>query len=66
MARRMGVGNVLRVNHDGRIFVTEALHRRLDFLGKPPEIDRYAIVLRHIPLTGRNAGRISRNIAAPQ
>ena len=38
MARQMNVGNVLRIDRDGRIFVTEALHRRLDFLGKPPEM----------------------------
>jgi thiamine biosynthesis lipoprotein len=38
MARRMGVGLVLRVDGDGRIQVSAALHKRLEYLGKPPEI----------------------------
>ncbi|WP_434514566.1 FAD:protein FMN transferase [Dechloromonas sp. ARDL1] len=38
MARKMAVGLVLRVDRDGRIFVTEALSQRLEFVGKIPEI----------------------------
>ncbi len=38
MARKMDVGLVLRVDRDNRIFVTEALHQRLEYMGKPPEI----------------------------
>ncbi len=38
MARRMGVGLVLRIDGEGRIQVSEALHKRLEFLGKTPEI----------------------------
>jgi thiamine biosynthesis lipoprotein len=38
MARKMDVGLVLRVDRSNRIFVTEALRRRLEFIGEPPEI----------------------------
>jgi len=38
MAGRMGVGMVLRVDRKGEIFVTEALHKRLEFIGQPPPI----------------------------
>ena len=38
MARRLAVGLVLRVDADGRIFASEALHKRLEYLGKAPEI----------------------------
>ena len=38
MARKMDVGQVLRVDHDNRIFVTEALRQRLEFIGKTPEM----------------------------
>lgn len=38
-AAKMGVGLVLRVGADGRIAVTEALRRRLHFLGEPPALD---------------------------
>lgn len=38
MARRMGVGLVLRIDGEGRIQISEALHKRLEFLGKTPEI----------------------------
>lgn len=38
MARRMGVGLVLRIDGEGRIQVSEALHKRLEFLSKTPEI----------------------------
>jgi FAD:protein FMN transferase len=36
MARRMEIGLVLRVDRDSRVFVTEALHKRLEFVGQPP------------------------------
>jgi len=36
MAERMETGMVLRVDADGSIQVTRALHERLDFLGKAP------------------------------
>lgn len=38
MARRMEIGMVLRVDRDGRIELTEALHRRLEFIGQAPEM----------------------------
>ncbi|MDE2440395.1 MAG: FAD:protein FMN transferase [Betaproteobacteria bacterium] len=38
MARKMGVGFVLRVDSDNHIFVTEALHKRLEYLGKEQQI----------------------------
>ncbi|WP_295005082.1 FAD:protein FMN transferase [uncultured Dechloromonas sp.] len=37
MARQMAVGLVLRIDRDGRVFVTEALSRRLEFVGKVPD-----------------------------
>lgn len=37
MARQMDVSLVLRIDRDGRIFVTEALSRRLEFIGKVPD-----------------------------
>lgn len=38
MATKMQTGMVLRVDRDNRIFVTEALHQRLNYIGQPPEI----------------------------
>lgn len=38
MAHKMGVGLVLRVDSDNRIFVTAALHKRLEYLGQAPDI----------------------------
>ena len=38
MAHKMGVGLVLRVDRDNRIFVTAALHKRLEYLGQTPDI----------------------------
>lgn len=38
MARSQGIGLVLRVDRDGRIFVTEALRQRLAFIGGEPEM----------------------------
>ncbi len=38
MARRMGVGLVLRIDGEGHLQVSEALRRRLEFPGKPPEL----------------------------
>ncbi len=38
MAERMEIGLVLRVDRDSRVFVTEALHRRLEFIGQPPPL----------------------------
>lgn len=38
MARKMNMPLILRVDRDGRIFATEALRQRLDFIGSPPEI----------------------------
>lgn len=35
-ARKMGIGLVLRVDRDGRVFVSEALNRRLTWVGKAP------------------------------
>jgi thiamine biosynthesis lipoprotein len=37
MARQMDVSLVLRIDRDGRIFITEALNRRLEFIGKLPD-----------------------------
>lgn len=36
MARKMGIGEVLRVDAEGKIFATEALARRLEFVGEKP------------------------------
>ncbi|MGB8544158.1 MAG: FAD:protein FMN transferase [Azonexus sp.] len=38
MAKQMEIGLVLRVDRDSRVFVTEALYPRLDFVGQRPEI----------------------------
>ena len=38
MARQMEIGLVLRVDRDNRIFVTEALRQRLEFIGQTPEL----------------------------
>jgi thiamine biosynthesis lipoprotein len=38
MAAKMGVAQVLRVDSENRIFVSEALNKRLEYLGKTPEI----------------------------
>jgi thiamine biosynthesis lipoprotein len=38
MAKKMGVSLVLRVDRDNRIFVTEALRQRLEFIGQAPEL----------------------------
>src|SRR5574343_839255 len=38
MAAQMGIGLVMRVDHAGQIHVTEALQKRLEYLGKRPEI----------------------------
>ena len=38
MARKMEIGMVLRVDRDNRIFVTDALRKRLTFIGQPPEM----------------------------
>lgn len=35
MARKTGIGLVLRVDHDGQVFVTEALSKRLELISKP-------------------------------
>lgn len=35
--RGAGIGLVLRVDRDGRVFVSEGLNRRLTWVGKPPE-----------------------------
>ncbi len=38
MAAKMGTGLVLRVDRDDRVFVTEALKSRMEFIGQAPEI----------------------------
>lgn len=38
MATKMGIGLVLRVDRDDRVFVTEALKSRMEFIGQAPEI----------------------------
>ena len=38
MARKMGVGLALRVDRQGHLQVTEAFNKRLEFIGKPPEL----------------------------
>ena len=38
MARKMEIGLVLRVDRDNRIFVTDALRKRLTFIGQAPEM----------------------------
>ncbi len=39
MAGKMQIGMVLRVDRQERIFVSEALHKRLEFIGQPPPIN---------------------------
>jgi thiamine biosynthesis lipoprotein len=39
MAALQGVGLVLRVDRDESIYVTEALHQRLEFIGQPPALN---------------------------
>lgn len=39
MAARQGIGLVLRVDRDESIYVTEALHQRLEFIGQPPALN---------------------------
>ena len=39
MAQKMQINMVLRVDRDNRIFVTQALHQRLNYLGEMPEIN---------------------------
>ncbi len=38
MARKMQTGLVLRVDRNNRIFVTEALNQRLNYIGQKPEV----------------------------
>lgn len=38
MARKMEIGLVLRVDRDNRIFLTDALRKRLTFIGQAPEM----------------------------
>lgn len=38
MARKMEIGLVLRVDRDNQIFVTDALRKRLTFIGQAPEM----------------------------
>ena len=38
-ARRLGITQAIRIDADGRIAVTAALHRRLSFLGPTPDLD---------------------------
>jgi len=38
MARKMEIGLVLRVDAGNRVFITEALKNRLEFLGQAPEM----------------------------
>ena len=38
-ARRLGITQAIRIDADGRIAVTAALHRRLNFLGPAPDLD---------------------------
>ena len=38
MAKKMEIGLILRVDRNGRIFVTEALQQRLAFIGQTPEM----------------------------
>ena len=39
LARKLDTAQVLRVDADGSIQVTAALHQRLEFVGKPPKIE---------------------------
>lgn len=38
MARKTGIGLVLRVDRDNRLFVSAALNKRLEYIGKPPDV----------------------------
>ncbi|KAB2928110.1 MAG: FAD:protein FMN transferase [Dechloromonas sp.] len=38
LAAKMGAAQVLRIDGSGRIFITEALKKRLEFIGKPADI----------------------------
>lgn len=38
MANKLETGLVLRVDRNDRVIVTEALHKRLEFIGPPPEL----------------------------
>ena len=38
MAEKMGIGLVLRVDRDNRVFVSAALRQRLEFVGEPPPL----------------------------
>ena len=38
MAKQLEIGLVLRVDRSDRIFVTEALHQRLEFIGQAPAL----------------------------
>ena len=38
MAKKMEIGLVLRVDRDNRVFVTEALYPRLEFVGQRPDV----------------------------
>ena len=38
MAEKMQTGLVLRVDGDGQVFVTEAMQKRLEFIGQAPEL----------------------------
>ena len=38
MAKKMEIGMAMRVDPDGRVFVTEALNPRLEFVGKRPAV----------------------------
>jgi thiamine biosynthesis lipoprotein len=38
MAKKLDTGLVLRVDQDGRIEVTAALHQRLQFIGQSPAL----------------------------
>lgn len=39
MASKMQIGMVLRVDRQERIFISEALHKRLEFIGQPPPLN---------------------------
>ena len=38
MARKMEISLVFRVDRSNQVFVTEALHKRLEFIGQPPPL----------------------------
>ena len=39
MAQKTGISLVLRVDHSGQVFVTEALSKRLEFVSKPDKLN---------------------------